>query len=355
MPAPRGEVWFNLARIATIGLAVFVFYLPVLRAGFVWDDELLITANPLLRDVSGLREIWAGSRTPDYFPISNTFFWVESHVFGQNATGFHLVNVLLQAINAVLVWKLLQRLCIPGAFLAGLIFGIHPIHVESVAWISEQKNLLAMFFFLMSILWFFEAQGPKRFGGISVPYVLSLISFVLGLLSKTQIVFLPFALLLGVWYQNRQTAGAESKARERSTIQRNAIGRRQLALILPYFVIALVLGSITIWFQNRGIGEEEIALGSPARRLVNAALAIWWYAKQVFIPYPLMTVYPAWRFGSPTIAEWLPLAGLVALVVFLWIGRNRGAAPFLLSVAYFVLAVLPVVGLVRMAYPRSGT
>ena len=353
-PDPGGDVWLNRARIVAIGLAVFVFYLPVLHAGFVWDDELLITSNPLLRDFSGLREIWLGSRTPDYFPIASTVHWIEAHLFGHNATGFHIVNVLLQAVNAVLVWKALERLKVPGAFLAGLIFGIHPINVESVAWISELKNVLSMFFCLVSVICFLEAQHPRTLP-TSVAYGCSLVSFILGLLSKTQIVFLPLALLLIVWYERGQNVEAESAARKASKKPPNVALSTQLAMLVPYFVIALALGLITIWFQNRGIGEEEIILGSPARRLVNAAMAIWWYAKQVFVPFPLMAVYPAWRFQSPTLVEWLPLAGLIVLLAFLWYYRNRGAAAGLFAVAYFVIALLPVVGLVRMAYVRSGT
>src|SRR5438552_6851806 len=117
--------------------AVLLVYLPPLRAGFVWDDEQLITSNPLLRRFSGLIEIWSVGRTADYFPITNTAFWIEHHLFRDNPLGYHALNILLQAADAMLVWLVLRRLQIPGAWLAGLIFGIHPVHVESVAWISE--------------------------------------------------------------------------------------------------------------------------------------------------------------------------------------------------------------------------
>ncbi len=138
--------WQQTALTVAIIIAVAVVYLPALRGDFVWDDFLLITGNPLLQNFSGLLEIWSGGRTADYFPVTNTVFWIEHHLFGANPTGYHAVNVLLQIANALLVWRLLKRLNIPGAWLAGLIFGIHPVHVASVAWISELKNLLAMFF-----------------------------------------------------------------------------------------------------------------------------------------------------------------------------------------------------------------
>src|SRR5437868_7892653 len=207
-------LWQHTVLIVAIIIAVAMVYLPVLRGDFVWDDFLLITGNPLLQNVSGLLEIWSGGRTADYFPVTNTVFWIEHHLFGVNATGYHAVNILLQIANALLVWRLLKRLNIPGAWLAGLIFGIHPIHVASVAWISELKNLLAMFFALLSVLYFLNFRGrdgpPGRPSDSARPavapyrYTASLVFFALALLSKTQVVFLPFVLLLCVWWRDKQ-------------------------------------------------------------------------------------------------------------------------------------------------------
>jgi len=150
----RSRVWRPGAQAAAIVAAIALVYLPALHAGFVWDDEQLVTGNLLLRNFAGLMEVWSGGRTADYFPITNTMFWIEHHLFGDNAAGYHAVNILLQAADAVLVWLVLRRLKVPGAWLAGLIFGIHPVHAESVAWISELKNLLSMFFVLASIFLF---------------------------------------------------------------------------------------------------------------------------------------------------------------------------------------------------------
>src|SRR6266404_8250134 len=142
--ARRGfDRWQLAAKTVIIVAAVWFAYLPALRAGFVWDDEQLITSNPLLRTFSGLAEIWSGGRTADYFPITNTVFWIEHYIFGENAAGYHAVNIVLQAADALLVWLVLGRLNVPGAWLAGLIFGIHPVNAESVAWISELKNVLS--------------------------------------------------------------------------------------------------------------------------------------------------------------------------------------------------------------------
>jgi protein O-mannosyl-transferase len=337
-PSKRWEI----AKVAAIILAVVLPYLPALRGGFVWDDEPLITANPLLRTPSGLAEIWSGSRTADYFPVTNTVFWIEHHLFGDNATGYHALNILLQTANALLLWRVLWRLQIPGAFLAALIFAIHPVHAESVAWISELKNVLSMFFFLISALLFFEIEDREVLNR-GVTWGASLVAFLLALLSKTQVVFLPVALLLCAWWRSLPV---DSKR------QGNPLRfQREIRRTVPFFLIAAVFGLITIWFQNRGIGEEEILLGPFTRRLTNAAMAICWYAKQVFAPVRLMAVYPQWRFDPPALVEWLPLIALIGGLLFLWRRHYRGP---LFALAYFIIALLPVIGIVRMSYVRSG-
>ncbi|PYJ70780.1 MAG: hypothetical protein DME76_04300 [Verrucomicrobia bacterium] len=337
-------LWQQGALIAAIIIAVALVYLPALQGDFVWDDFLLITGNPLLQNVSGLREIWSGGRTADYFPLTNTVFWIEYHLFGGNATGYHVVNILLHTANALLVWRLLVRLNIPGAWLAGLIFGVQPIHVASVAWISELKNLLAMFFALLSVLCFLELND-KPLRNSATAYVASLVFFALALLSKTQVVFLPVVILLCAWWRDKNLDGRKATHNIRRDVMR----------ISPFFLIAIVLGLVTMWFQNRGIGEEAIVIGSLPRRVVNAAMAIWWYAAHLFAPVRLMAIYPNWRFDSPRLLEWLPLIALIVVLVGLWYRRNRGTRGAFFAVACFIVALLPTVGLVRMAYVRSGT
>ncbi len=362
-------LWQHTALIAAIIIAVVVVYLPVLRGDFVWDDFLLITGNPLLQNFSGLLEIWSGGRTADYFPLTNTVFWIEHHLFGVNANGYHAVNILLQIANALLVWRLLKRLNIPGAWLAGLIFGIHPVHVASVAWISELKNLLAMFFALLSVLCFLKLDD-KRVRNSAITYAASLVFFGLALLSKTQVVFLPFVLLLCAWWRDKERSGNTTNAYLGRDVKlgvppsggqsaTRAVGPRKRGTpsvqTVPFFLLAIVFGLVTLWFQNRGIGEEEIVIGSLPRRFANAAMAIWWYAAHLFAPVRLMAIYTNWRFDSPRVLEWLPLIALIGVLAGLWHWRNRGTRGAFFAVACFVVALLPVLGLVRMAYVRSGT
>jgi Flp pilus assembly protein TadD len=353
------RLWQQTTLIAGIVIAVALIYLPAFRADFVWDDSLLITSNPLMQSFSGLVEIWSGGRTADYFPITNTVFWIEHHLFGQNATGYHVVNILLQIANALLVWRVLLRLHIPGASLAGLIFGIHPVHAASVAWISELKNLLAMFFALLSVLCFLELD-EKRLLNTATAYVASLVLFALALLSKTQVVFLPIVLLLCAWWEDKQRWNAFSERVDRPRRGRSAISgsvhfRRDVIRSWPFFLIAIVLGLVTLWFQNRGIGEEEIVMGSFPRRFVNAGMAVWWYAGHLLAPVRLMAIYPNWRFDSPHALEWLPLIALIGVLAALWHWRNRGTRGAFFAVGCFVIALMPALGFVRMAYVRSGT
>src|SRR5438477_988069 len=339
----RFKVWKPAAQATVIVVAVALVYLPALHAGFVWDDEQLITGNPLLRNFAGLAEIWSGGRTADYFPITNTVFWIEHHLFGDNAAGYHAVNILLQAADAVLVWLVLRRLKVPSAWLASLIFGIHPVHAESVAWISELKNVLSMFFVLVSIFCFLAIE-EKRLLDAFPEYIASLVFFLLALLSKTQVVFLPVVLLLCAWWRGWRSETAKTMS-----------FRREMIRTCPFFLMAAVFSLVTIWFQNRGVGDEEIIIGSIIRRFANAGMAVWWYAGKVFVPVRLMSIYPKWRFDSPQLLEWLPLIALLSLLAIFWLWRNRGARGAFLALACFVVALLPTLGFVRMAYLRSGT
>jgi len=342
VPREKFTLWQQGALIAAIIIVVGLVYLPALWGNFVWDDFLLITGNPLLQNVSGLLEIWSGGRTADYFPLTNTVFWIEHHLFGRDAVGYHAVNILLQTANALLVWRLLVRLNVPGGWLAGLIFGIHPVHVASAAWISELKNLLSMLFVLLSILCFLKLDD-KRLRNSATAYVASLVFFVLALLSKTQVVFFPVVLMLCAWWRDKKSPRTTQNL------------RRDVIRSWPFLLITIVLGLVTMWFQNRGIGEEEIIIGSLPRRFVNAAMAIWWYAAHFFAPVRLMAIYPNWRFDAPRILEWLPLIALLGVVAGLWHWRNRGTRGALFAVVCFIVALLPTVGFIRMAYVRSGT
>ena len=191
-----------LAGAALIIIAVFLAYFPSINGGFVMDDDKLLTNNILIKASNGLYHIWCTSEAIDYWPVTNTTFWIEWRMWRMNPTGYHVTNLILHIADTLLIWIILRKLSVPGAFLAAAIFAVHPVNVESVAWIASRKNLLAMLFFLLSILCYLkhfslscsDNDQKNRW------YWLSLAAFVLAMLSKASVAILPVLLLGIVWW-----------------------------------------------------------------------------------------------------------------------------------------------------------
>jgi protein O-mannosyl-transferase len=156
-----------LAGVAVIVLIAFFVYLPCINGGFVLDDTLLLAKNDLIRNPDGLRKLWCTTVSIDYWPMTNTSFWIEWRLWGMNSTGYHVTNLILHIVETLLICIILRKLSIPGAFLAAMLFAMHPVNVETVAWIASRKNMLAMLFFLLSILWYLKADIPAASVGMA--------------------------------------------------------------------------------------------------------------------------------------------------------------------------------------------
>jgi protein O-mannosyl-transferase len=251
-PSAPNFPWKKLLRVGLIFAAVAWIYSPVFHGGWLWDDDVLITGNLLVHHPVGLWKIWFDpGRLIDYFPLSVSVEWIEWHLWGDNTLGYHLVSIGLHAVNSLLVWNLLSKLGLRLAWLGGLIFALHPVMVESVAWISEIKNTLSLMPFLLAVSAYlrYEEQGRR------LDYLLALALFLIAMLCKTSMVMFPVVLLLYAWWKRRR------------------IGWGDLKRSAPFFVVSLVLGLVTIWFlYQHALGPKPIAVGGPFSRLALAGL-----------------------------------------------------------------------------------
>ena len=319
-----GREWLLAAALVA---GVMAAYLPAWRAGFIWDDDIYVTHNPLLIAPDGLWRIWFSFDSPSqYFPLVYTTMRFEHALWGLAPMGYHCVNILLHGVNAVLLWRLLVRLEIPGAWFAAAIFALHPVQVESVAWVTELKNVEMGFFFLLSLLaWTaFDKGGSKRAWGF---YALSLVFYALALCSKTTACTLPAALLLISWLRGER------------------IGWRRLMEVMPYVAMGLGMGLLTVWWErfHQGTQGTLFTMGLTDRVLM-AARAVWFYADKLFWPAKLTFSYPRWMLSAGDQLAWLWLLALCGLGVGAW-RMGRG---FLAALGFYVATLGPVLGLLML-------
>ena len=318
-----------VAGVATLAVLVAASYFPALSGGFVWDDAIF-TDEPVIRTWAGLGSIWFSpsdiQKEGHYWPLVYTTFWLEEKLWGLAPLGYHLVNVLLHLVNSLLVWRLLRRLEVPGAWAVAAVFAVHPLHVESVAWVIERKDLLSALFYLSAVLaWirFDEAPHPARYG-------LALVLFTAGLLSKSIVVTLPAALLVWHWWQRGRVTGNDALR------------------LAPLFVIGLCIAAADLAFYT---SREPLALGySLAERALIAARALWFYTGKLLWPTDLAVIYPLWdiRVGDPL--GWLYVAAAAGLAALLWAARHRIGRGPLAGAAYFAVTLSPVLGFVDYGY-----
>lgn len=314
---------------AALVVATIAAYAPAIQGELLLDDDVHVTA-PELRSVAGLGRIWSDiGETQQYYPVLHTAFWLQHRLWGEAPAGYHLTGILLHACAALLVVAIVRRLKLPGGWLAGFLFALHPVAVESVAWISEQKNTLSTVFYLgaaWAALRFHEERKP-------LDYAIASGLFLLALLSKTATATLPAALLLIFWWR-----------RGRIEV------RSDVVPLLPWFLAAAGAGLITIGVERELIAgiDANLSLSGPERTLV-AGRALWFYLANVFWPANLSFLYQRWTADAMTSWAWLFPGGAVALAAGLGALARRSRGP-LAAFLFFAGTLFPVLGFIDVQW-----
>lgn len=332
-PKNTGSARFTDARLAALLLlAALAAYWPALQGSLLWDDDQHVT-SPALASLHGLWRIWfdLGS-TAQYYPLLHSAFWLEHSLWGDAVAGYHLLNVALHAASAYLVVLLVRRLGLPGATLSGFVFALHPVCVEAVAWISEQKSTLSGVFVLgaaLAYLSFVETGfSEKR----RRTYWLALTLFVLALLSKTTAATLPAVLLVILWWKH------------------GTLPKRDALPLVPWFIIAIPTGLFTAWVERRYIGAQGVEFALTfTQRVLLAGRALWFYASKALLPIHLTFSYPRWQLDPSAWWQWLFPLGVVAVAIALSIFARQYRGP-LAAFLIFAGTLVPALGFVNV-YP----
>jgi len=343
---PRAFNSRNIGLGALVVCATIAAYLPSLSGKFIWNDGDYVTA-PALRSLGGLARIWTDlGATQQYYPLLHSAFWVQHRLWGDDPLGYHIVTLLLHAGSAVLFALVLRRLLdgrqtrpgdaragVPvgrhaGAeWIAALLFALHPVHVESVAWITEQKNTLSLALYLGSALAYLKFDGTR----LPRLYWWALALFVLSLLCKTVTATLPAALLVVLWWSRGRLSW-----------------RRDVLPLLPLFFLGAAAGLFSSWVERTYVGAQgsEFNLPMTARVLV-AGRAVWFYAGSLAWPFNLNFIYPRWTVDPSVWWQWLFPVGAVAAAAVLWALRRRARGP-LAACLFFVGSLFPALGIVDL-------
>jgi tetratricopeptide (TPR) repeat protein len=321
----------NAATWAFLLCATLIAYLPALHGGLLWDDNMHVTRADL-QSLHGLWRIWFDlGATQQYYPLLHSAFWLEHRIWGDAVLGYHLTNVALHAASACLVVMIVRRLSLPGAWLAGFVFALHPVCVEAVAWISEQKSTLSGVFYLAAALTYLQFDRTRR----KSQYLIALGLFVLALASKSVTATLPAALLVVFWWQRGRLAW-----------------RRDVLPLVPWFTLGVSVGLFTAWVESAphliGAQGPQYALTLPQRFLL-AGRVPWFYAWKALWPANLMFTYPRWKIDSGELRQYLFLLGMAAMVVALALLARKTRGP-MAGFLFFAGTLFPALGFLNV-YP----
>jgi tetratricopeptide (TPR) repeat protein len=328
--------WRIALQAAVIAAAVFVIYGHVLQGDWLWDDEEDIIGNPITKSATGLWSIWfePGSQL-DYYPIKASVQWAQWQLWGADTFGYHLTNVLLHIVGALLVWRLLAKLGLKYGWLGGLLFAVHPANVESVAWITELKNTLSLPPFLLAMIFWIDYDERRR----TRDYLLAATCFLVAMLCKTTMIMFPVVILLYAWWK------------------RGRIGWRDLVTSAPFFAISLVLGLVTLYceawcMQAHNQPVWVVPIGGFFARLALAGTTLASYLAQSLWPVNLSPIYPLWQVNPPSLIEFLPWLILAGVLYACWRKRESWGRHFALALGFFVINLAPFLGFTANGFMR---
>ncbi|HEY3756876.1 MAG TPA: tetratricopeptide repeat protein [Opitutaceae bacterium] len=327
--------WLSSAAPLALVVVTFKVYQSVTSAGFIWDDDGHVTA-PALRSLEGLARIWfRPGATQQYYPVLHSAFWLEHVLWGDTAWAYHLLNVAWHAMAAVLFARLLgavarEKFAPEWAWWAAGLFALHPVNVESVAWISEQKNTLSAVFYLLAAISFLRWRDSERRAG---GYARATLWFLLALGSKSVTATLPAALCVMLWWREGSLEW-----------------RRDVRPLGPWFLAALSAGAFTAWMERAYIGARGAHFALTAGdRFALAGRIAWFYLRKLFWPDHLLFVYPRWEVARWP--SWMVGYAVAALAITgaLWLRRRQSRAPLAFALL-FLGTLLPALGFINV-YP----
>ena len=318
--------WDLLFAVALV-VAVFLVYQPAWQGGFLWDDDTHLLNNRVLKP-GGLAAVWVPGGYLNFWPLTFTAYWLQFKIWGLEPLGFHLVNIAVHAVSALLVWRILVQLGVPAAMFAAAIFALHPVNVESVAWITQLKGLLALLLGLVSTLFFLAYE---RLGGWW-RWALAIAAFALSALAKGMLITLPVVLLACAWWQ------------------RGRIERRDLLRVLPYLLIGAVMSGIELWMQRLGGAGAAVRSDGFLSRAAVAGCAVWFYLGKLVWPLDLCFVYPRWRIDDRDLLSYLPGLLLVLVLGLAWWRRHTWGRPIVVLVVAYVALLLPALGFANVYF-----
>ena len=319
-PLGVGRVVLGVAVLAVLTAAV---YAPAVRGPFIFDDRMWLWDDPQIHGAVG--DYWVKPQTTDYLPLMSTAFWAQWRLWGRDPAGYHVVNIVGHIAGALCLWALLRRLKVPAAWLASVIFAVHPVNVASVAWITELKNTLSLPLYLGAILAYLHYEDRRRIRW----YATAMVLFALGLLAKQSIAILPLVLLGCVWWRRRK------------------IDLGDWARAVPFFVLGIALAIVAVRLQRTQMIDGPANL---FERLALAGRAIWFYLAKALWPAPVSLIYPMWDIHNPPLLAFIGLLAALAVAAALFAFRKSRTRAAAFGLGYYAIGLAPVLGFVDMSY-----